>query len=114
MLLPLVLVSDLLIPHLLLKLDLPLVFLSLLALPLVIELALLLLQPEVLILLLLLRSLLPAFLLQLLVQLFLNLLLELFLPHPFQLLLFLEEFSVEFYQRCPLIVVVALHMVDAF
>lgn len=107
-------ILDLLISHLFLELYLAFVFFFFFFFALVVGLGLLDLQPMVLLLFLPLCFLLALLLLELLVEFLLDLLLEFLLAQPLELLLLLEEFSVEFHQSGPLVVIVALDLVDRF
>jgi hypothetical protein len=108
----LVLVLHLLVSHLLLQLNLSLVLLLLLFFPLVIEFALFGLQLVVFAFFHSFAFLSPFLFFQLLVKLLLDLFLEFLLSHSLQLLLFLEEFSVELHQSGPLILVISFNLVD--
>lgn len=109
---PLVLVLDLLVPHLLLKLNFPFLLCLFVVFSLIVILDLLLLKIGVGLFLPLFLLLLFLLLLQLPIQLDLHLFLELLFADTLKFLFFFEEFGVELDESCPLIFLVAFNVVD--
>lgn len=107
-------ILNLTISHFLFKLNFSLVLIFLLFLSFIIKLCLFLLKFKILIALFFLTLFFSSFLLHLLIKLLFDFFLKLLFTHFFKLFLFLKQFSIEFNQSGPFIIIVSFNLINRF